>query len=66
MKISVLVLVLAALCGCGAETATTAATGAAIKKQELVEGKKLQDDMKNRVESSMQQSQERAEKDAAR
>ena len=54
------------LCGCGAETATTAATAAAVKKQEIVEGQKLQDQMKARIDSSMQQSRERAEKDAAR
>lgn len=50
------------LSGCGAETATTAATGAAIKKQEIVEGQKTQDEAKQRIERSMQQTQQRAEK----
>jgi NifU-like protein involved in Fe-S cluster formation len=54
------------LCGCGAETATTAATAAAIKKQEIVEGQKMQDDMKARVERSMSQTQQRTEKDTER
>ncbi|HEV7390554.1 MAG TPA: hypothetical protein VGO08_02845 [Burkholderiales bacterium] len=55
-----------ALWGCGAETATTAATSAAIKKQEIIEGQKMQDDMKARIERSMSQTQQRTEKDSER
>ncbi|MGZ5228899.1 MAG: hypothetical protein ACXWC3_02540, partial [Burkholderiales bacterium] len=47
------------LCGCGAETATTAATSAAIKKQEIIEGQKMQGDTKARIERSMSQTQQR-------
>jgi NifU-like protein involved in Fe-S cluster formation len=54
------------LCGCGAETATTAATAAAIKKQEIIEGQKMQDDMKARIERSTSQAQQRTEKDSER
>ncbi len=58
--------VVAALTGCSAETATTAATGAAIKKKEIEEGKRTQDQARQKIEKSMQQSQERAEKDGER
>ena len=61
-----LALAITLLYGCGAETATTAATAAAVKKQEIMEGQKLQDQMKARIDSSMQQTQQRAEKDAER
>ncbi len=63
VRIGFLVFVLS---GCGAETATTAATGAAIKKQEVVEGQKLQDDTKQRLERSMSETQQRIEKDRER
>lgn len=60
MRVPMLVLGIALCAGCGAETATTAATGAAIKKQEVVEGQKRQDEAKARIEKSMQQTQQRA------
>lgn len=56
-----MVLGLAMLAGCGVETATTAATGAAIKKQELDAGKKTMDAVQKKMEESMQQSQKRAD-----
>ena len=56
-----MVLGLAMLAGCGVETATTAATGAAIKKQELDAGKKTMDALQKKIEESMQQSQKRAD-----
>jgi hypothetical protein len=59
-------LVVLLLYGCGAETATTAASGAAIKKQEIIQGQKRQDETRQRVERSMSQTQERAEKDSER
>ena len=55
---------LAALAGCGVETATTAATGAAIKKQEVEEGKKTMDHVQQKVGQAMEQMQQRADKDA--
>ena len=54
MKTLVLLAALAALSGCGLESAGTAATGAAIKKQELVQGKKT-------MEQAQQQRTEAAE-----
>ena len=64
MKNLILVLAVAALAGCGVETATTAATGAAIKKQEMAEGKKTLERAQQKVEQAMEQVQQRAEKDA--
>lgn len=58
------IFALIALAGCGVETATTAATGAAIKKQEIEEGKKTMEQAQARVSKAMEQVQERADKDA--
>jgi len=49
--------------GCGVETATTAATGAVIKKNEMEEGKKTMERSQAKVQDAVQQMQERAEKD---
>ena len=58
--------VAAALAGCGVETATTAATGAAIKQQEVDQGKKTMEQAKQKIEQASQQTQNRAEQtDAA-
>jgi len=57
----------AALVGCGVETATTAATAAAVKKQELEQGKKTMEQMQQNIGKAMEQTQqsaERAEDDA--
>ncbi len=56
-----LLVIAAALAGCGVETATTAATGAAIKKQEIEQGRKTQEDAQRKVEQAMQQLQQRAD-----
>ena len=65
MKFSILVLMVL-LNACGAETATTAATAAAVKKQEIIEGEKIQKDLKQRIEQAASQTQQRAEKDSER
>jgi len=65
MKFSMLVLTVL-LSACGAETATTAATAAAGKKQEIIEGEKMQKDLKQRIDQSASQTQQRAEKDSER
>jgi uncharacterized protein YgiM (DUF1202 family) len=57
MKHVILALALAALAGCGLETATTAATGAAIKKQEIDSGKKTMSEVQQKVEQAAQQMQ---------
>jgi len=55
------VLALAAsLAGCGLETASTAATAASIKKQEIQEGKKTMDRAQQKIDGAMQQAQQRA------
>ncbi|QKV57009.1 MAG: hypothetical protein HT580_07055 [Dechloromonas sp.] len=50
-----------ALSACGVETASTAATGAAIKKQELEQGKKTMEQMQQRLDQANSQVQQRAE-----
>jgi NifU-like protein involved in Fe-S cluster formation len=59
------VLIIAfALAGCGVETATTAATGAAIKKQEVEEGRKTMTQVEQKVGRAVDQMEQRAAKDA--
>ena len=60
-----LALAASALAGCGVETATTAATGAAIKQQEVDQGKKTMEQAKQKVEQAAQQVQQRAEQTGA-
>ena len=50
----------AALAGCGLETASTAATAASIKKQEIQEGKKTMERAQQKIDGAMQQAQQRA------
>ena len=64
MRKLIVVIVVFALAGCGVETVTTAATGAAIKKQEIEEGKKTMNQVEQKVGQAMEQVQQRAEKDA--
>ena len=52
-----------ALAGCGVETASTAATAASIKKQELEEGKKTMQRAQQKIDGAMQQVQQRAGSD---
>ena len=66
MRKLVVVFLIAALAGCGVETATTAMTAAAIKKKEMEEGQKTMERAKQKIEESMQQTQQRAEKDGER
>ncbi len=49
------------LCGCGLETAGTAATGASIKKQELEEGQKTMQRVEDRMGTMNQQMQDRVD-----
>ena len=51
------------LIGCGLETASTAATGAAIKKQELEQGKRTLQQAQQKIDQSLQLQQQRAETD---
>jgi len=53
------------LASCGVDTATTAATGAAIKKQEVDQGKKTLEQVQQKTEQAAQQVQQRAEQSGA-
>jgi hypothetical protein len=48
------------LAGCGAEVATTAATGAAIKKQEIEAGKQMKEMADKKIDAAAQAIQQRA------
>ena len=50
------------LWGCGVDTATTAATGAAIKKQEMDAGTKTMEQVQQKLEQSTQLMQESAQR----
>ena len=50
------------LAACGVETAGTAATGAAIKKQELEEGKRTQQRATEKIDQATKAMQESAQK----
>ena len=50
--------------GCGIDTATTAATGASIKKQEMEDAKRAQDRSQQRIEQMQEQMQQRAQQAA--
>ncbi len=66
MKTVILAFALAALAGCGVETAATVATGAAIKKQEMEQGKQTMEQAQQKVEQAAQQVQRaQAETEAA-
>ena len=60
-KRAVLFLVLAALSGCGVETATTATTAASIKAKEVEGAKKTQEQFRQKLDQGMQQADQRRE-----
>lgn len=60
MRSLLVAVIAAALSGCGVETASTAATAASIKKQELQEGKKTMERAQQKIDGAMQQVQQRA------
>ena len=62
------ILVLAAalvLTACGVETATTAATAAAVKKQEIEQGKKTMEQMQQNIGQALEQQRTREADGAA-
>ena len=61
MRVIVLLGLLAGLAGCGVETVGTAATGAAIKKQELEQGKATMEQMQQKLDQANRQTLQRAE-----
>jgi len=60
MRTLLIIAMAATLAGCGLETASTAATAASIKKQELQEGQKTMQQTQQKIDSAMQQMQQRA------
>ena len=64
MKKLFALIVLMSLAGCGAEVATTAATGAAIKKQELEAAQRAQEAAQKKIDSATQQMQQSAQQRA--
>ena len=66
MKALIVFVAAAALAGCGVEVATTAATVAAGKKQEIEQGQKTMEQMKQNIGKAAEQTQQSAERaDAA-
>ncbi len=61
MKTLLAMLAAAALAGCGVETASTAATAASIKKQEVEQGQRTMEQAKEKIGGAMSQVQERAD-----
>jgi len=55
-------LVASLLAGCGVETAGTAATGAAIKKQEIEQGKRTQQNAQQKIDGATKAMQDSAQK----
>lgn len=63
---SIVVLAAAAmLTACGVETATTAATAAAVKKQEIEQGKKSMEKMQQDIGQAMEQQRAHQADEAA-
>lgn len=60
----ILVAVAALLTGCGLDAASSAATAASLKKQELEQGQKTMRRAQQKVDAAVQQMQERAAADA--
>jgi hypothetical protein len=60
MKRIISALAMAVLAGCGLETTGAAATGAAVKKQELVQGKKTLEQAQQKIGQSLEEQQQRA------
>ncbi|MCG2577893.1 hypothetical protein LZ012_12920 [Dechloromonas sp. XY25] len=60
MKSVAMLLVLGMLAACGVETASTAATSAALKKQELEQGRATVDKMQRDLEAVSKQAAQRS------
>lgn len=60
MKTLLTLIAAATLAGCGVETASTAATAASIKKQELEQGQKTMQQAQQKIDGAMQQVHQRA------
>jgi hypothetical protein len=61
MRTILAALAAALLAGCGVETASTAATAAALKKQEIEQGRKTMEQMQKSINQTMDQAAQRAQ-----
>ncbi len=61
MKNILVIVASLALTACGVETATTAASAAAMKKQEIEQGKKTMEQAQQKINASMDQVQKSAQ-----
>jgi len=59
MRILVAVAACAILAGCGVDAASSAATAAALKKQEIEQGQKTMQQAQQKIDAAMQQVQQR-------
>ena len=64
MKTVSLLMALLVLAGCGIESASTAATAAALKKQEVEQGRKTLEQFQQKLDQANQAAQQRAEQAA--
>jgi NifU-like protein involved in Fe-S cluster formation len=60
MRTITVVSLIVMLAGCGVETASTAATAAAIKKKEIEEGKKTEDQARRQIGDAMDRVQQKS------
>jgi len=60
MRMLALCALVFALVGCGAETASTAATAASLKKQEMEQGQKTMQQSQEKIDGAVQQMNQRA------
>jgi outer membrane lipopolysaccharide assembly protein LptE/RlpB len=60
MKTLLALIAAAALAGCGVDLATTAATGASIKKQEMEQAKKTMQGAQQKIDAALGQMNQRA------
>lgn len=61
MKTSLVIVMAAALTGCGAEVATTAATSAAVKKQEMEAAQQTKERAQTKIDQATQAIQQSAD-----
>lgn len=65
MKRIGIILLTAALAGCGADTMSSAATAAALKKQEAEQGKRTLHQFRRKIDSAAEEMRRSAERTAA-
>ncbi len=61
MKIAICLSVILSLAACGVETASTAVTAAAVKKQEVEQGQRTMQQFQQNLDQANQQASQRSE-----